>query len=272
MIPRSRPEAEAALSALARAPGEAFDLTACALACAAHENPDRDFTPARRTLDALAEAARARSPRTAADFARLLFADFGFAGDRETYDDPANADLPGILERRRGLPVGLGVVWRHAARAAEAPLHGVDMPGHFILRLETDAAPVFIDPFEGGATLDRADLDALARHAGRQDAGGHLRPVSDRLIAIRLQTNLTARARAAGDVAAWERAARRRALIAPDHAAIALEHAEAAKAAGLLRDAAAAAARAADLTGPGADPAIAAAARQLADALSRRLN
>src|SRR3546814_8592275 len=44
-------------------------------------------------------------------------AEFGYHGDTESYDDPQNADLVRVIDRRMGLPVSLGVLYIHAARA-----------------------------------------------------------------------------------------------------------------------------------------------------------
>jgi hypothetical protein len=62
-----------------------------------------------------------------------------------------------------------------------------------------------------------------------------LRPVSDRIIAVRLQTNLAARARATGDIEGWERASFRRLLLLDDHWRAALDYSQAAEASGLMK-------------------------------------
>ena len=72
-----------------------------------------------------------RSPRPAATRLRLIYraedaakllagllaGRFGYDGDRLSYDDPQNADLMAVIDRRRGLPVALGILYLHAARA-----------------------------------------------------------------------------------------------------------------------------------------------------------
>jgi regulator of sirC expression with transglutaminase-like and TPR domain len=236
MIPKTREDAEHAIRACAKASGDAFDLTACALAFSVHENPNRDVSRAQSALEMIATEAMTAQPRSAGELAALLFGKLGFEGARHDYDDPANADLMSILQRKQGLPVGLGIVWRHAAKAVGVPLYGTDVPGHFILRLETQAEPSFIDPFEGGAQLGERELQALARAAGLEALTSNmLRPVSDRVIAVRLQTNLAARARATGDIDGWERASFRRLLLLNDHWRAALDYSEAAEASGLMK-------------------------------------
>ncbi len=236
MIPKTRADAQSALKLCAQMPDERFDLTACALACAIHENPDRDVTSALNALEEITRLAQERRPKSALQLAKLIYGELGFAGASHSYDDPANADLIHILTKRVGLPVGLGVIWRHVARLTQANLSGVDTPGHFLLRLETTEGPVFIDPLAGGALVDEAGLTHLAERAGLSALSkSMLEPVSDRVLALRLQTNLAVRARASGDDEAWFRAAQRRALIAPDNLHIALDYSQAAEATGQIQ-------------------------------------
>jgi regulator of sirC expression with transglutaminase-like and TPR domain len=255
MIPKTREDAAIALKVCASAQGERFDLTACAMACAIHENPDRDFSAALDVLAEITQRARLRAPRTAQAFAALMYGELGFVGCQSDYDDPANADFISNLTRRTGLPIGLGHVWRHAARVIDAPLHGTDTPGHFIMRLETEYEPVFIDPFEGGAILDEQGLDELAQRAQLETLSARmLAPVSDRVMAVRLQTNLVARARARGDHRSWFRSAFRRAILAPGNYEVALDYSQAAEAAGHLKTALEASIMASQLPGAPAEP------------------
>ncbi|GBF57995.1 hypothetical protein PbB2_01666 [Candidatus Phycosocius bacilliformis] len=254
MIPTTRAEAEAAIKACAAMPVERFDLTACALACALHENPNRDVGEALAVLDDLTRLALSRRPQSALALSQLIFGEMGFAGVGLPYDAPENADLISILTTRKGLPVGLGIVWRHVARLSEAALAGVDSPGHFLLRLDNPDGPVFLDPLAGGAILDQDGLTEIASRMGLdQLSSAMLTPVSDRVMAIRLQTNLAARAKAGSRADAWLRAAQRRAFLAPDHPGILLDASAAAEAAGQIRVALEWAQRASHLQGPSPD-------------------
>jgi regulator of sirC expression with transglutaminase-like and TPR domain len=236
MIPKTREDADLALQACAQMPPERFDLMACAIACALHENPDRDTGSALDTLKALTKAAQQQKPNTASDFAHLLYGTFGFSGAKGDYDAPSQADIIDILTHRSGLPVGLGHIWRHAALHAGAPLFGTNTPGHFIMRLNSASGPIFLDPFEGGAIVDQEAQNGLARRAGvKMLTETMLAPVRDKTMVIRLQTNLVARARARGDNEAWWRAAYRRALLAPQNYEVAIDYANACHAIGHLK-------------------------------------
>ena len=64
-----------------------------------------------------------------------LSGDMAYDGDRLNYDDPGNADFMSVIDRRRGLPVALGILYLHrAARAAGFQAMGLNTPGHFLLR------------------------------------------------------------------------------------------------------------------------------------------
>lgn len=238
MIPKTREDAEIAIKVCASAPSDRFDLTACALACAIHEDPHRNISDALDVLSLITRLSQKRQPMTPLGFGELMFGELGFGGAQGDYDDPANGDLVDILTSRCGLPIGLGHIWRHAARVIDAPLKGTDTPGHFIMRLESADGPRFLDPFEGGAIVDDEGLAQIAQRAGLKAVNERmLAPVSDRVMAVRLQTNLVARARARSDVEAWVRAAYRRAILAPGNYQVALDYSQAAEAAGQLKTA-----------------------------------
>src|SRR5947209_659742 len=117
------------------------DLAHAALVLAAMDHPDRKLAPYRDHLTELADAVRAeavfmRDGGSAADaLASVIAGRFGYEGDRSQYDDPDNADLMSVIERRRGLPVALGILYLHAARANRIEASGLFAPGHFLLRI-----------------------------------------------------------------------------------------------------------------------------------------
>jgi regulator of sirC expression with transglutaminase-like and TPR domain len=272
MLPLTRADAEAALKAMGLAGPHRLDLTAACLACSIHEHPDEPSGEALAVLEELTAAALKYRPASLEALSDLLYARFAFIGDDQDYDSPHNADLRRVLVRRKGLPVALGVVWRHVGRVLDLPLMGTNMPGHFLMRLDSaqdSGEAQLIDVFQGGVALGQAYVERLARQAGAAALEPSMTgPVADLVIALRLQTNLASRARANGEVEAWERACLRRALLAPGDARLHLEHAEAAQACGLLTRARAAAeqARATAHT-----PEHAAAAQALLDRTARKL-
>ena len=63
-----------------------------------------------------------------------LFDELGFTGNREDYYDPRNSYLNDVLDRRLGIPISLSLVYVEVGKRAGAPLVGVGMPQHFLVR------------------------------------------------------------------------------------------------------------------------------------------
>jgi regulator of sirC expression with transglutaminase-like and TPR domain len=214
-----RVEAETILSEAGAAPETEFPLLDAAIACAIHEDPVRDL--AARGVERLAERLKRESPEEA--IAETMAGDLGLSGDLFTLEDPDNADVLAVASKRRGLAVTIGLFYLHAARKCGLTVQGVDFPGHFLLRIETEEGPLALDPFSEGRVVLPSELTRRALHAGLTPNVADrldrlMAPVSDRAVLLRLQNICFAQATNAGDFGRAERAALRRALLDPlDH-------------------------------------------------------
>jgi regulator of sirC expression with transglutaminase-like and TPR domain len=213
------------LRALGQAGEGPHDIARAALMLAALDHAGRALAPYEAHLAEIADAARleARLASSAEDGARgiaaLLVGRYGYDGDRLSYDDPRNADLIAVMDRRRGLPVALGILYIHAARAAGFEAMGLNSPGHFLLRLSLRGSEALIDPFNGGAAMERERLGAPPRMAAAEIEEARLvEPVSDSEVLLRLENNLKLRALNAGEGARGLEIAKRMVLIAPNRA------------------------------------------------------
>lgn len=186
---------------------EAIMLDAAALELAALDHPGVDLddyveTLAEMTERALAAAAAARLPADqAAVLARVIGTEFGFCGDARTYDDPANADMIRVIDRRRGLPVALAILYVAVARRVGWAAYALNTPGHVLVSVVDDET-VLIDPFEGGAPVDATRLTALLASVlgpGTALNPEHLAPMSNRATLVRLLMNQASRAERKGD-------------------------------------------------------------------------
>jgi hypothetical protein len=129
-----------------------------ALALAAELRPvDREAALAR--LDALAEhviAALPAEPDPEDELAALVAVLAGrheFTGDTESYDDPVNSMLDRVLERRRGLPITLSVLYVAVGHRAGIALAGFGLPGHYVCGHVGTDPPLLLDPFGGGVRV-----------------------------------------------------------------------------------------------------------------------
>ena len=126
---------------------EPVDLgLACAL-MAVEAYPGADPAVAVAALDALADRVPDAGP--APDRLRTVLG--GHRGGPEDYDQLAASLLPDVLQRRRGLPILLSVVWLEVAKRVQIPAYGIGLPGHFVVGVgDPDGHHVVVDPFTGG--------------------------------------------------------------------------------------------------------------------------
>ena len=180
--------------------GGNFDLATGALLIASTDAPNVDIDGCCANLDRIAEAAQARTPSQAGPLEELnaitdlLFGVIGFAGNRDDYYDPNNSYLHQVLERRLGIPITLSLLCIEVGRRAGVPVLGIGMPGHFLVR-HRDEENYFVDAFNGGVLMNRAECGAVLRGAAGDDARleeHHLNPVTPREILARVLRNLKA--------------------------------------------------------------------------------
>ena len=216
---------ERALRAVGSLADEEIDLADAALLLGALDMPNASLAGYRDHVERLGEdvaaLARAGEPleRRRRHVNAVLFDAHGYAGDAESYDAPENANLLQVIDRRAGLPVSLGILYIHAARAQGWAVDGLAFPGHFLVRLEEGDRRVIVDPFHRGQMLEAGHLRGLLKQFQGVDAElepGHYAPVGNRSILLRLQNNIKSRALQASDSARAAAILERMLLIAPD--------------------------------------------------------
>ncbi|HAH10704.1 MAG TPA: hypothetical protein DCL54_15440 [Alphaproteobacteria bacterium] len=217
---------------------DAVPLGEAALALAGFDHPTTDLSPYLTHLQQLADDTRRRlsQPASAEDAASVLAETIavkhGYFGDTISYDDMQNADLIRVIDRRRGLPVALGILYLETAARAGIGGTGLNMPGHFVVAVGLASDAVVIDPFNGGVLLGPLN------HPASSLRGGAPQRVSNRDVLLRLLNNMRTRAHAAKDQARALTIAERMVLIAPQRADLWFEVARASEAAGKLMTAA----------------------------------
>ncbi len=179
-----------------------LDIAEVGLLLGALDRRGVDLGPYRKHLADLARAIRDKGvePHAAARreaLANVLHNDFGYVGDGDVFEAPENANLLDVIDRRVGLPVALGILYMHTARAAGWPAYGVLFPGHFLVQVGAEDGVAMLDPFGGGRDMDAGALYGILRRiagpaARLEDA--HLTPADDRAVLVRLLNNLKARA------------------------------------------------------------------------------
>ncbi len=197
-----------ALTRLGATDDEDFDLIEAALTLAAHDHPGVRLGPYRAHIDDITgdvaeyvENSQTPAARAQA-LSRAIAFNHGYAGDRETYDDPANANLIDVIDRRRGLPVALAVMYLGIARHLAWPACGLNVPGHLLIRIGDGDNFVVQDPFDDGKLLASGALPAALQTMVPPNPQPNIETanaLTDRAVLVRMLNNIASRAEAQGD-------------------------------------------------------------------------
>ena len=175
-----------------------INLAQAALALAgAIAYPDLDTAHYLGKVNELAGlAATAVSPHKsvliqADSLADFLFREQGFQGNLPFYFDPRNSFLNEVLDRRRGIPITLSLLYVSIAERLGLPAFGVGMPGHFIVGLRVAGQDYYLDPFHEGKRLTMQDCAKLVRETtGYEFSEAWLAPTEPIAILARMLNNL----------------------------------------------------------------------------------
>jgi regulator of sirC expression with transglutaminase-like and TPR domain len=94
------------------------------------------------------------------------------------------------MDRRTGNPINLCLLYILLARRLRLPVAGIGMPGHFLCRYQSTATEVYIDPFNHGRLLTKADCVQYLTSANFSLRDDYLVPVSSRRFLLRICSNL----------------------------------------------------------------------------------
>ena len=162
-----------------------YSLAEACLLIAADAYPGLDVMHYLAEIERMAARLRGRLPPQAdaeqkvVALNQFLFDDLGFHGNAGEFYDPRNSYLNDVIERRRGIPITLCILYMEIGRKIGLPLVGVSFPGHFLVRLSLRGTALVLDPYSRGAPLSERDLRALLQRviAGTGSAG--LRSAAD---------------------------------------------------------------------------------------------
>lgn len=121
----------------------------------------------------------------------------GYAGDFLSPDNLENADIMRVIDRRLGLPIAIAIVAIALGRAMGWEVHGLNFPGHFLVRVDADGGRAILDPFDLFKELSAPDLRALLKKlvgAKAELSAQYYEPATNRNILLRLQNNIKHRA------------------------------------------------------------------------------
>lgn len=156
--------------------------------------PYKDHIQAMETVIASADVSDLEDK--AKTISKEMFDAQGYEGNAQDYDDLDNANLLQVIEKRKGLPVALGLIYIHLGLKQGWDICGLNFPGHFVIRLSDGGERVIIDPFQKGKILQANDLRQILKQVLGENAelsASFYEPVTRRDVLMRLQNNIKVR-------------------------------------------------------------------------------
>jgi len=176
--------------------GEEFDLEQGAWLFAQTQYPLINVEAYQAQLDGYANELRDRLRFTADPHDVLtiinqyLFSELAYAGNEVNYYDPENSYLNRVMDRRTGNPINLCLLYILLARRLRLPVAGIGLPGHFICRYQSTSAEIYLDPFNRGKALTKADCVRYLLNANCSLRDDYLAPLTPRRLLLRICSNL----------------------------------------------------------------------------------
>ncbi len=176
--------------------GEELDLEQGAWLFAQTQYPLINVEAYQAMLDGYANELRDRLGSTAEPqdvltiINQYLFTELAFTGNEENYYDPENSYLNRVMDRRTGNPINLCLLYIMLARRLRLPVAGIGLPGHFICRYQATAAEIYLDPFNHGKILTKAECVQYLLNANCSLRDDYLVPVTPRRMLLRVCSNL----------------------------------------------------------------------------------
>ncbi|EGF32858.1 Protein sirB1 [Oxalobacteraceae bacterium IMCC9480] len=180
---------------------DSIPLFEAALTLAQDTDPQFDIAGAQVEVDRMAAKLLQRIPPDTAHVPKLrllnqyFYAELGFGGNINNYYDPDNSYLHRVARTRRGIPISLAMIYMEIAQQIGLDVRGISFPGHFLMKLSTQAGEIILDPVNG-SSLSREELEERLepfadqiRQAGKPLAT-YLEPASARDILTRMLRNL----------------------------------------------------------------------------------
>src|SRR5882757_6402186 len=123
---------------------------------------------------------------------------YGFSGNTANHQDPQNSYLSQVIETKKGNQILLAIIYSIIAQKLDIPVHGVNLPQHFILAYldeskESDFESgilFYINAFNKGFIFGRRDVDMFLKQLNLSYDKQFYEPCSNAEIIKRILRNL----------------------------------------------------------------------------------
>ena len=99
------------------------------------------------------------------EISEYLFNELGFVGNIRDYYDCKNSFLNDVLNRRRGIPITLAILYLEVASKLGIDVKGVGIPGHFLVGAYSNEETFYVDVFNKGTVIDPSECRSIFEHS-----------------------------------------------------------------------------------------------------------
>jgi regulator of sirC expression with transglutaminase-like and TPR domain len=126
----------------------------------------------------------------------------GFYGNITDYHNPKNSFINKVIETRTGNPLSLGVIYMLLAQSLDLPVHGINLPEHFVLAytgrtinpdtLEYSESNIlfYINAFSRGNVFAVKDIEVFLKQLKLDPKPSYFKPCTNKDIVLRMLYNL----------------------------------------------------------------------------------
>ena len=87
----------------------------------------------------------------------FLFYQQGFKGNTENFYEPENTFFNDVMERKKGIPISLSILYLLICKRLNLPTYGVNLPAHFIIKYVDEKDEFYIDPYNNGIVISKSE-------------------------------------------------------------------------------------------------------------------
>ncbi len=87
----------------------------------------------------------------------FLFYQQGFKGNTENFYEPENIFFNDVMDRKKGIPISLSILYLLICKRLNLPTYGVNLPAHFIIKYVDERDEFYIDPYNNGIVISKSE-------------------------------------------------------------------------------------------------------------------
>ena len=129
-------------------------------------------------------------------FNQIFYGEFGFGGNLKNVFNPQNNFIHTTLERKKGSPIMLGIIYLAVAQALNLPMLGVNLPYHFALayckihlsqfeevKPNPDSTVIFyVNPISRGRIFSRVEINDYLERMKLSINKDYFKPVENKMV------------------------------------------------------------------------------------------